>query len=301
MALAFLGYGLNVEDSSTVILAGTLSVVIIITCTINYWHERQTSNVLASIKGMLPSHCTVVRDGSESSIVAETLVLGDVVHLKLGNRIPADIRLIHSSDLKIEMSSLTGESDAIECTPDKRSDMVTEARNVVFNSSLVMNGEGRGVVIRTGDASYIGAIAGLAGSTGQTKSSMEREVEHVALYITVFAVTCAIVLFIIALARGYGFTYASEYDDPDRGVELYLPCLSLILPARALRFPASTKRTSYLFPPLPLPLSLPLSLPVSRVRLRASAGGERARGPPHHRGVSAGPHSAAHGGAPHPH
>jgi hypothetical protein len=103
--LAFLGYGLNVSDSSTVILAGTLSVIILLTCSINYWHERQTSNVLASIKGMLPSSCIVVRDGAEQSVPAESLVLGDVVHLKLGNRVPADMRLIQATDLKVRAAA----------------------------------------------------------------------------------------------------------------------------------------------------------------------------------------------------
>ena len=99
--LAFLGWGLNTSDQTTVILAGTLCFIIFLTCCINYWHERQTSNVLNSIKGMLPPSCIVIRDGVEQSVPADTLVLGDLVHLKMGNRVPADIRLITSSDLKV--------------------------------------------------------------------------------------------------------------------------------------------------------------------------------------------------------
>ena len=71
--------------------------------------------------------------------------------------------------------------------------------------------QGRGVVYRTGDNTYIGAIAGLAAGTGQTKSSMEREVEHVAMFISIFGAITAIALFVIALARGLGFTYAIVY------------------------------------------------------------------------------------------
>jgi len=85
---------------------------------------------------------------------------------------------LQCNDLKVENSSLTGESEPVECTVEKQSDMVTEAKNFIFNSSLVMNGEARGVVVRTGDRSFIGSIAGLAGQTRQSKSSLEIEVEH---------------------------------------------------------------------------------------------------------------------------
>jgi sodium/potassium-transporting ATPase subunit alpha len=76
----------------------------------------------------------------------------------------------------VEMSSLTGESDAIECSVQRRSDVPAEARNFVFNSTLVMNGDGRGVVVRTADHTLIGAIAGLASGTTATRSNLEREV-----------------------------------------------------------------------------------------------------------------------------
>jgi sodium/potassium-transporting ATPase subunit alpha len=128
---------------------------------------------------MLPAACVVVRDGQEVKVPAEQLVRGDIVHLTIGNRIPADMRLITVGDLKVEQSSLTGENEPIECTVQKQSDMVTEAKNFVFNSSLVMEGDARGVVVRTGDHTFIGSIAGLAGQTRNTKSSLEIEVEHV--------------------------------------------------------------------------------------------------------------------------
>ncbi len=70
-SLAFLGWGLATDDDANVILAGVLSVVVVLTCMINYWHERATSNVLASIKDMLPTTCTVVRDGHEFTLPAE--------------------------------------------------------------------------------------------------------------------------------------------------------------------------------------------------------------------------------------
>ena len=120
--------------------------------------------------------CTVIRDGAESRVAAVELVPGDVVLLSLGDRVPADLRIIAHKELKVEASSLTGESDAIACCVDAAHATPLEARNLVFHSSLVMNGEGRGVVIRTGDATMIGSIAGLVGATAAVESTMQAEV-----------------------------------------------------------------------------------------------------------------------------
>ena len=124
---------------------------------------------MATFAKMLPAQTTVIREGRESRMPAEDLVIGDIVRLGLGDRVPADMRLIDHKELKVEMSSMTGEPDAIACFVEKQHDMPAEARNLVFNSALVMNGEGRGVVIRTGDHTMIGKIAGLAASTSTVR------------------------------------------------------------------------------------------------------------------------------------
>lgn len=208
--LAFLAYGIDKSDgrSTSLILALVLLGIILLTGTLNYMHEKQAGDVLASIKSMLPAQCAVIRDGKELKVPAEQLVIGDLVHLTIGNRIPADIRLVSSADFKVEMSSLTGEGDAIECVVQRKSDHPNEARNLVFNSSLTMNGDAVGVVYRVGDDTMIGSIAGLAGGTKSTKSSMEREIGVVIRYVIIFAIITAISLFVIGMARGRGWTYS---------------------------------------------------------------------------------------------
>ena len=131
--------------------------------------------------------------------------------MTLGSRIPADIRVVESNSLKVEMSSLTGESDAIEIGVDRRSDIANEARNIVFNSSLVMEGDAWGVVYRTGDATYIGTIAGLASSTSQSASSMDREVFRLVAFITCWSVLVACALFGISMGRGLGVSFSIVY------------------------------------------------------------------------------------------
>lgn len=134
---------------------------------------------------------------------------GDIVRLCLGDRVPADLRLIAVSDLKTESSSLTGESDAITATVVAVHEAPLECRNVVFSSSLVMNGEGYGVVIKTGDHSMIGSIATLAAGSGVIEETLlEKEVHRFVLVIAVIAVITAGALFGIGMGRGRPFIFS---------------------------------------------------------------------------------------------
>lgn len=200
-ALCFLAFGLNPSASTNAILGAVLLILVVLTVCMTYIQGRSTSSVLASFAKMMPARSTVLRDGREQRIPAEELVVGDLVRLNLGDRVPADVRLISMKELKVEMSSVTGESDAMVCSVERAHDEPLEARNIVFSSALVMNGEGYGVVIRTGDRTMIGLIAGLAMSTTAVRSNMELEVLHFVHQVAKIALTTAIVFFIIGIAR----------------------------------------------------------------------------------------------------
>lgn len=96
-------------------------------------------------------------------MAAKELVIGDIVVVELGKRIPADIRIIDSFGMKVDNSSLTGESMLLlrskECT---HPDNPLETKNLAFFGTLCKEGSGKGVVIFTGDNTVIGQIAGLA-------------------------------------------------------------------------------------------------------------------------------------------
>ena len=128
-----------------------LYAVVVVTCTVTFLQDKATADVLSSIQGMMASSSAVIRDGAERRIDPTLLVPGDLVRLCLGDRVPADLRIIYTADLRTECSSLTGEPDAIAATVVAAHETPLESRNVVFSSSLVMNGEGYGVVIKTGD------------------------------------------------------------------------------------------------------------------------------------------------------
>ena len=92
---------------SHAILGGALIVLVLLTSFLSYWQERQAADVLKAIRAFMPSECEVVRGGRTLCVPASELVVGDVVHLTVGNLVPADVRGVPSADLTVEMASLT--------------------------------------------------------------------------------------------------------------------------------------------------------------------------------------------------
>lgn len=97
---------------------------------------------------------------------ATKLVVGDVVKVQLGKKIPADLRIIDSVGMKVDNSSLTGETELLARTPDGINDNPLESKNIAFFSTLCKQGTGKGIVFATGDRTFIGQIANLAAGAG---------------------------------------------------------------------------------------------------------------------------------------
>jgi sodium/potassium-transporting ATPase subunit alpha len=109
--------------------------------------------VLRGFQLLLPTSSWVIRDGHKSTICAEELVVGDLVLLRSGARVPADVRMLSCNGLKLETSSISGEAEPIEFTCESAAKSITvfESHNVAFNGSFCVDGEGLGVVIRVAD------------------------------------------------------------------------------------------------------------------------------------------------------
>lgn len=123
---------------------------------------------MASITGMIPAETLVLREGQQKRIPAAELVIGDIIYVNLGNRCPADFRILQcSGDLKFDRSVLTGESEPISATTENTDPNFMESRNVGMQGTHVVSGNGIGVVIQTGDATVFGRIAKLS-STGNS-------------------------------------------------------------------------------------------------------------------------------------
>ena len=205
--LAFVAYAIDTTARTAKVnlyLGGALFAIVLATGLMTYAQERHTQAILAQIAGLLASRCLVVRDGVERRIDATLLVPGDVVCLALGDRVPADLRVIVSEDLRTDKSGITGESAPVRASAesDAPGTLALHAHSLVFNSSLVVAGAGYGVVTRTGGHTMIGSIASLAGGTsGVGQTLLRREVKRFVKFIATLAVVSAVPLFIIGMAR----------------------------------------------------------------------------------------------------
>ena len=158
---------------------------------------------MESFKNMVPQYATVIREGQKNIIPAEEVVVGDIVEVKGGDRVPADIRVVKAHGCKVDNSSLTGESEPQTRSPDLTHDNPLETRNLAFFSTNCVEGTGQGVVINTGDRTIMGRIANLASGLEMGETPIAREIEHFIHIITGVAVFLGVTFFIIAFVLGY--------------------------------------------------------------------------------------------------
>lgn len=129
---------------------------------------------------------------------AANIVPGDVLHMRMGDKLPADVYLFWAAEFKVDNSSLTGEVEAQERGPGNTMESALEAHNLAFSGSLAVNGEAYGVVIRTGDHAVLGQIANMAQSEKKRLSPMTIEIDRFVKLIACVAAVTTVVFFIAA-------------------------------------------------------------------------------------------------------
>ncbi|KTF92127.1 hypothetical protein cypCar_00005198 [Cyprinus carpio] len=145
----------------------------------------------------------VIREGEKLQINAEEVVQGDLVEIKGGDRIPADLRIISSSGCKVDNSSLTGESEPQTRSPEFTHQNPLETRNISFFSTNCVEGTAHGIVIATGDRTVMGRIATLASGLEVGQTPINMEIEHFIQIITGVAIFLGVSFFILSLILGY--------------------------------------------------------------------------------------------------
>ncbi|XP_065678382.1 sodium/potassium-transporting ATPase subunit alpha-like isoform X2 [Hydra vulgaris] len=180
-----------------------LTVTVILSGFFSYYQEAKSSRIMDSFKKMIPQEAVVLRDGKKVTINAVDCVVGDITFVKFGDRIPADIRIIDCHGLKVDNSSLTGESEPQSRGTECSSDNPIETKNLAFFSTNAVEGTATGVVVRTGDKTVMGRIAILASGLESGQTPIAIEIEHFIHIITGVAVFIGISFLIISLAMGY--------------------------------------------------------------------------------------------------
>ncbi len=189
------------EYKDTAVIAAVLSLNALIGFIQEYKAERQVQ----ALKKMVVAKARVLRDGKELEVDSEEVVPGDIVFLASGSRVPADLRLFKTIELKIDESMLTGESIPVEKLTDAiEEDNLTpgDQRNMAFMGTVIVHGRGKGVVVETGPRTALGQIAVDVREVSRVKAPLQEKIDRFANAIGVIVLTAAALLFLIGILVG---------------------------------------------------------------------------------------------------
>ena len=192
-------------------LGWAIIAVIIINALFSFWQEFKAEQATESLEKMLPSYAKVIRGGRREEILSRELVVGDLIYLEEGDKVPADARLIEAYNMRTINAALTGESEPVR----RISDIITEedislirSPNIVFMGTNVSSGSGTAVVYATGMDTEFGNIASLTRKIKNDKSPLQRQLSKVANIIAYLSLAMGIFFFILGLAMGRPLNYA---------------------------------------------------------------------------------------------
>lgn len=171
-------------------LAIVLFAVFLIQALFNAWQDWSSSRTMASITGMLPDESFVLRDGNRVELLATEIVPGDILYIKSGNKLPADVRFAEvSSDAKFDRSILTGESAPVAGSVDSTDTNYLETNCIGMQGTHCISGSALGICVSTGDRTVFGKIAKLTNTPKTAMTLLQKEILRFIMII------CALMLF----------------------------------------------------------------------------------------------------------
>ncbi len=180
-------------------------VIVILNAIVGFVQEYRAERAMAALKHMSESSARVFRDSKVETVNASELVPGDIVLLEAGNVVPADFRLIEAVQLKVDESSLTGESVAIEKQTQalmSKDAPVGDKTCLAYKGTIVTYGRGRGIVTATGMQTQIGKIASLLIDSEDNKTPLQKRLINFGKWISIAALTICVLVFVIGITRG---------------------------------------------------------------------------------------------------
>ncbi len=183
-------------------LAIAIWMVNLINGVFSFWQEFRAEKATEALRKLLPNEATVIRDGQKQRIRAEALVPGDLICIAEGDRISADARLIQQAELRIDQSTLTGESHPVRKTTGAVIDehlTTVEMPNLLFAGTTVVAGSGEAVVSATGMSSEFGRIAGITQGMDDDLSPLQKEMIAATRTVTLVAVLVGVIFFLLLI------------------------------------------------------------------------------------------------------
>ncbi|KAK4291732.1 hypothetical protein Pmani_035458 [Petrolisthes manimaculis] len=195
----------QLDDAVVIMLA------IVIVATVAFIQELRTDRALEELKKQVPVTCMCQRDGNLREYQARELVPGDIVHLSIGDRVPADMRLVHAVDLTIDESSFTGETEpapkmsstiTTNSYGSSASSCATSVGNMAYMGTFVRTGRGRGVVTSTGERSQFGELYRMMQEEETPRTPLQRNMDALAKKLSVFSFCFIAVVFVMGIYQG---------------------------------------------------------------------------------------------------
>ncbi len=197
------------EDFVVIIL------MLIINAIVGFWQEKKADNTIELLKQKLATQAQVLRDGIWLVIPARQLVPGDIVRVRLGEMVPADLKLVEGDYLQTDESALTGESLPVEKKQD----------DIAYSGSIVRQGEMNGLVVNTGMHTYFGKTAQLV-EEATTRSHFQQSVIKIGYYLIIIAVVLVALIFVASFLR-----YESIFETLRFSLVLLVAAIPVALPA----------------------------------------------------------------------
>lgn len=203
-AVVSAGFAVFEKAYSDLIDSGIILIIVIINALIGFIQENKAESALDALREKNKPLAKVMRSGVQKTLPAEELTVGDIVVLEAGDVVPADMRLISSSSLKIEESALTGESVPVE----KHAERTVEEKaalgdrvNSAYSGGTVTYGRGRGAVTAVGMSTQTGKIADMLNSAAESPSPLTKQLAKTAKILSVAVLCIAAVIFAAAMIR----------------------------------------------------------------------------------------------------
>ena len=177
-----------------------IALIVIVNIIISTSQEIKSQKALDALEKLTSPKSTVVRDNKTIEIDSNALVVGDIVLLEAGNYVPADIRIIECARLKVDESSLTGESLPVEKNDEVIADFTADLGdrfNMLYSSTFITNGRAKGVVVAVGSGTEIGKIADMLNNAERTATPLQERLAKLSMYVSILAfIIAAIILFL---------------------------------------------------------------------------------------------------------
>ena len=180
-------------------------IVVIMNAIIGVAQESKAEKSLEALQKLSSHVAKVIRNGELIIIPSKELVPGDIVVLETGDYVPADLRIIEAVNLKVQEASLTGESVPVEKNIEAISDEkvgIGDRTNMLFASSLITYGRGKGIVVETGMNTEVGKIASIINDTNETETPLQEKLNKLGKTLGIGALIICAVIFVIGLLYG---------------------------------------------------------------------------------------------------